>query len=265
MDQTAGFTSNEYPQISYGNASRNSANFTQPYKQNSGVTRGARIIANTDGSKIIEGKLPNLNQFGIGYYDTTGRLTSESTGTFLKFFDNNGVGLAQFGQYPNGSTALKIAAPNIEVSTATDQQLVFNSNKSFTVALQDSYIFPSLGSIPDSTFATSAVVPIPHGVGFIPNVEFFSQKYLSDNPYSPSSPVVPTGYPLSKLTQVSMGDSVLQVDTSTGDAFFQLWLSYDKDNLYLGLGFTNFTGITVVAAPITIYYTVYTLPATATT
>jgi len=158
-----------------------------------------------------------------------------------------------------------VTRTGVDVTTNTDPtKLAFNSTRSFTVALQSSYTFASLGSVADGANATSSVVTIPHNVGFVPNVSFFSQKYLSDNPFSPSSPVIPTGYPLSKLTQVSMGDSVVQLDNATGEAFFQLWLSFDQTNLYLGLGFTNFTGGSVTASAITIYYTVFTLNVTST-
>jgi hypothetical protein len=76
-----------YPTESYGlnnttssSANSNSAGFLQPYKLQGGVTRSAQIIVNTDGSKMIIGKIPGLNAFGIAFYDSSGNLISTQAG-----------------------------------------------------------------------------------------------------------------------------------------------------------------------------------------
>lgn len=96
--------SNTYPTVSYGSAGSNSAGFTQPYKQNSGVTRGTQIIANTDGSKVTLGKIANTNSFGIAFYDPNGNLLSTMVGATTTEYDASGNmrvanGLLSTGEY----------------------------------------------------------------------------------------------------------------------------------------------------------------------
>lgn len=272
-------------------------NYLYPRQVGTGSTRGTQTIgvgninidgsndqiditSTTGGSSIVLGQQSSsVNQSGVatssipGSSGTFGLSITGSNGASLVFGVNQGGNVEGtfndgvtnrllIGQNKAGKEVVWISKSGVDVTSAAESQLTFNSDKSFTVLLQSSYTFSSLGSIPDSTFATSAVIPIPHNSGFVPNVNFFSQQYLNNNPYSPALPTLPTGYPLSKLTSVGMGTSVLQLSNSTGEAFFTLWLSFDETNLYLGLGFTNFTGTTVVASAITIYYTVYTLSAT---
>lgn len=63
--------------------------------------------------------------FGVANVIRLGVLPDGSTG--FKVIDSHGIGLAFFGIFPNGTTALKIAKPGIEVMTASDNDLIFNS------------------------------------------------------------------------------------------------------------------------------------------
>lgn len=78
-----------YPTESFG-TTNNSANFTAPYKQNTGVTRGTQTIVNTDGSKVTLGKIPGQNAFGIAFYDSNGNLLSTLIGATNTDYDGSG-------------------------------------------------------------------------------------------------------------------------------------------------------------------------------
>lgn len=121
-----------------------------PNQVATGVTRGTQTIVGSDSSSITTGVVPNTTRLGVGQYDNTGKLVSElgqqadgSNG--LKFFDANGVGIAQFGKFANGSTGLKVAKANVEVGTATNDQLIFNSAQNvLKVIATKSLTVPSL-------------------------------------------------------------------------------------------------------------------------
>lgn len=98
----------------------------------------------------------------------------QSDGNFaLKFFDANGVGVARFGQYEDGTIALKVAKSGQEVDTATDSNLIFNS-------AQDIFKIVGSGTLSLSgntgTFgAGSGLIIIAsgsytHGLGYVPGV-----------------------------------------------------------------------------------------------
>lgn len=91
------------------------------------------------------------------YYGTNGAVMQEGrlpTGGYgLRFPDANGVGIAQFGQFPDGSTALKVAKPGVEVATAPNSQLIFNSNQDILKVIQSGVIQLTL---PNSGFVVNA-------------------------------------------------------------------------------------------------------------
>lgn len=274
-DQNPGNTSTAYPKVSYGSADRNSAGFGQPYKQNSGVTRGSQIIANTDGSKVILGKIPNTNDFGIAFYDPLGNLISTQIGPTITeydgqgnkrsvngpvagggygtiYYDSNGIPLAQFD-----STEVKISKAGVDVTKAPLSQLSFSSNSSFTVLLQDSYTFPSFGSVTSGTLNNGSFTTIPHNAGFIPNVNCFGVHEFP----GVVDGVAPVGFPTGLTTLLTSESAIVQVSNVSGNAFFNFYYTFDATNLYLGASFQNGTNATVITSPLTINYTVFTLNA----
>lgn len=232
-----------------------------PRQTTSGVTRGTQTIAGTDGSTITLGAIGSTAQIGIGQYDSNtlevsqyGQQADGSSG--LKFFDANGVGIAQFIRDTAGNTSIKVASPNIEVGIATDAELVFNSNKSFTVALQDSYTFPSLGAVTTGTTAVSVTKAIPHNVGSIPDASVFAPFTVGGF----ALPGLPTGFPqTTAFVPITSGALVYQSNLSNS----QIVWGVDATNLYLGQVFSNDESTTQTALPITVYYTVFTLKVTA--
>lgn len=144
-----------------------------PRQVTSGVSRSTQTIMGSDTSRIDLGVVANSTELAIAQYDNTGTKVSQfgqqadgSSG--LKFFDANGIGLAQFGTYADGTTALKVAEAGVEVGTATDSQLVFNSNQDFfKIVKTDTILIPGTGN--QSPFATGATgLTVVHNLGYIP-------------------------------------------------------------------------------------------------
>lgn len=94
----------------------------------------------------------------------------QTDGNFaLKFFDTNGIGVARFGQFSDGSIALKVAKSGQEVDSATNSQLVFNSTQdTFKIVSKNSaaFSFTSGGAGPGSTTVT-----INHNLGYVPIIQ----------------------------------------------------------------------------------------------
>lgn len=121
----------------------------------------------SSGNTVIqEGVLPD-DTTGIRALDTQQRPVAQlgrfqDKTTAFKILDTSGLGIAQFGQFPNGSVALKVAKSGHDVSTATDDNLIFNSNQDiFKIVGSGSAVIPASGT---STSTTS----ISHGLGYIP-------------------------------------------------------------------------------------------------
>lgn len=237
-----------------------------PRQLSTGSTRGTQAVGygqtKIDGSNnritlgsgiILDGDSETISiSDSIRTVLTMGRNT-DATFNF-RVLDANGIGLAQFGQFPDGSTALKVAQAGIEVSTATLQQLTFSSSASFTVALQNSYVFPSFGLIPDNGRGDSGTIVIPHNVGFIPGVNCFAPLTVGGYSFS----TAPTGFPLGDISLFPNGNTIQQAEL----VFFNFYYAVDATNLYIGLTFVNSSGAPVVASSVTIYYTVFTLNTT---
>lgn len=105
-----------------------------PQQVATGVTRGTQTIVGSDSSQVTFGVVPSTTRLGLAQYDKTNKLVSElgqqaDGSNSLKFFDSSGIGIAQFGTFPDGTTGLKVAKSGVEVSAATNDQLIFNSNQ----------------------------------------------------------------------------------------------------------------------------------------
>lgn len=174
-----------------------------------------------------------------------------SDGTFnFRVQDANGIGIAQFGQFPGGSIALKVALAGIEVSTATPQQLVFSSSASFTVAESGTYTFPAqLVNSGSPVWATSQV--IPHGAAFTPAVGCYGPLEVG----GAVLPVFPPDFPTTAFTFIPNGGLIYQL----GLAYMQVYYAVDTTNIYLGMNYINDSGapVTLLGAPITYYAYTY--------
>lgn len=106
-----------------------------------------KVFKQASGYAVIEGKLPYDGGYGVLIYD------------------RNGVPSIVSGILPDGTTGMKIAKPGINVLTATNDQLAFNSAQN---TLKVVYTSPVV-SIPSSGTDTS-IVTIPHGLSFTPSM-----------------------------------------------------------------------------------------------
>lgn len=152
------------------------------------VNNGAIIVNDADTASKI-----NASSGNITYYDSTGNLVIQEglladnttgikavdrqgrtivqlgrqidTTTNVKFFDNSGVGLAQFGGFPDNTTALKVAKSGFEVSTATNDQLIFNSSQNIPkIALTGTGTI----LVTNTGFYDEFTATIPHGLSSTP-------------------------------------------------------------------------------------------------
>jgi len=114
------------------------------------------VFYGTNGSSVNIGTFPATGSNGLKLVSAAGNLISQygqqTDGTSnLKFFNSNGTALAQFGQFADGSIALKVAKTGYNVSVATDDQLIFNSNQNiFKIIQTGTFTFP-LTSISNNT------------------------------------------------------------------------------------------------------------------
>jgi len=242
---------------------------TLPRQMSTGSTRGTQIVGY--GNTKIDGSKNSITLgTGIILDGTNEIITVENNSTPVinigkdknndfnfRVVDKNNVGLAQFGQFPDGSIALKVAQSGVEVATAQANQLVFSSTSSFTVLKQSSYTFPSFGAVPADTLNGGSYTTIAHNAGFVPNVNCFTPFAFSGVTYV----TAPAGFPISLPTFVTSGSAITQISGASGDAFFNFFWSVDSTNLYLGATFQNSTSSTVTALPLTINYTIFVLSA----
>lgn len=108
-----------YPKQFHEGSNNNTAGFVTPYKLGSGVMRGTQIIANTDGSKVILGTLPNSGDFGIAFVDTNGNIIHKIVGATTYIYDaTTGKNIIQEGKLPNGTYGLAVAKAGFNVADA---------------------------------------------------------------------------------------------------------------------------------------------------
>ena len=125
----------KYPTRTFDGQVDQSYGFTDARKLQTGTLRGSQVIANTDGSKIILGKIPGTNDFGIAFYDATVVLISAFTGVELTFYHSsknetltlNGTTLSvndvvtgenrmQIGKLPDSTYGWAISATGYDVA-----------------------------------------------------------------------------------------------------------------------------------------------------
>lgn len=118
----------------------------------------------------------NLSSGNITYFDNTGNLVVQEGilpdgATGIRIVDKQQIGLAQFGRDKYGVTALKIAKDGYEVSTANNDQMIFNSSQNiFKIVDTDTITLShTVVAAPTTTTTTTKV----HGLGYIPGMLAF--------------------------------------------------------------------------------------------
>jgi hypothetical protein len=175
--------------------------------------------------------------------------TDYNTGTTI-YYDNAGIPNVLIGlRSLTNIRGFYVAQSGIDVTQATNQQLVFNSEQSFTVAISGQVTFPEKSVATGSDdWATS--VPIPHGVGFIPEVGCYAPLQVG----GASLPVYPPDFPATLTTFMGNGSLVYQEDL----AYMGVYYGVDATNLWMGLSYINDSGSTLTLLGVTVTYVVYT-------
>jgi hypothetical protein len=89
------------------------------------------------------------------------------------FKDEMGVNRIQLGKQPDGTYGLKVSQPGIDVLTATDDQLVFNSNNNLFKITLSGELDISVPVIPSGTDWSFAGASIDHDLGYSPMIIAF--------------------------------------------------------------------------------------------
>jgi len=128
---------------------------------NNRITVGA-----PDGSIVGIGQIPNSNpaQYGNFLIYPSGKLSLTQISGDTTQYDTNGVPRIFTGSNPSdGEFVMKISKPNIDVLTATDDKLIFNSNQNvFKIIKTDTVTITH----PINTATTT--LSVPNTLGFIP-------------------------------------------------------------------------------------------------
>lgn len=92
----------------------------QPRQVSTGNSRGSQRINNTDGSYVIIGMIPDTdNEFGIGFFDKSGKLQAKYLGaTDYKYDTDTGKNYYRSGVMPDGTNDLVIVQSGDDVEDA---------------------------------------------------------------------------------------------------------------------------------------------------
>lgn len=86
--------------------------------------------------------------------------------------------LALFGKDDAGQVVVKVAKPGFDANSATDDQLIFNSNQNIFKIIYSGVVTLPAVTLPAGA-ATARVVSFTHNLGYIPVVNAYA--YVQDN------------------------------------------------------------------------------------
>lgn len=176
-------------------------------------------VQNATTNQVID-QVNQLNRTQ-NFFDPQGDLIMQlSSGTDhnyagLLLNDSNGIPLALFGKYPDGEIALKVAKSGDDVTTATDAELIFNSQQNtFKIARVVDGVFtvPAVTGVPNAFAFASNTNTIPHGLGYAP---------------------VPFGTFFDGSTYIQLPDTRLDFTASNSPSWYQYRVRVDATNIYL--------------------------------
>lgn len=197
-------------------------------------TEAVAKVFNQAGGKpgFIEGKLPNNLGYGFALYD------GNDNAIIVCYVD------------ANGNPVLKVAKDGFDAATADDGDLAFNSAKSFTVVLSDTYTFPAK-TVAAFTYSAATTAVIAHNLGYEPGVNLFGPSSVGG---SDTTGYFPTDFPQSSQTLISNGALVFNPSAIRA----QLFYGVDDTNLYIGQMVQNSSAGSLQFPALTLTYYVYT-------
>lgn len=165
----------------------------------------------------------------------------EGKGRLVAFNGQNNVGL--FGYDDAGDIVVKVAKPGFDANSATDDQLIFNSNQNILKIITSNIVTIPAKNVSAGSFATDFIT-IPHGLPEPPLVQssarvtmFFLDSSLNVYDISGYTPLpyVAT-YPPQQIRDYSILTSV------------------DEDNIYFGAFYSTEAGFSYNFPAIPIKY-----------
>lgn len=217
--------------------------------------QGTGILLNdTDGNAAIKMAVGSDDTPLIETLDTSGNVLRKTVEGTDYYYDASGVNYMQIGLLTNGSYGVKIAQSGVDVGSATNSQLVFNSAQDvFKIADKIQTSIPSFTASASSIATTS--VTIAHGQSVEPIVDCYVKgQYFS----SAMGSLLSTNYirlPLNQPSGSYIISSYFFPDTGSGSWLVNIGYGVDSTNVYVQASFenTNGTSTTLNAIPLTIF------------
>lgn len=160
--------------------------------------------------------------------------------------DSNSIPVADFGLQGDGTIGLKVAKAGVDVTTATNAQLIFNSSQDIfkiantvTGTLTLTFTTQSSGSSGTFTANSTSTLTLPHGLGIVPAIS----PQLFDSVNSIYVPVTNGSSVASPHIQVN-GNGIV------GLGFYTWRITADTTNVYIsgivaGGGGSSTTGYSI--------------------
>lgn len=172
-----------------------------------------------------------------------GQLRTEQNNNRMLVSKNN-VDQLIFGVNDDGNVAIKTSTDGIDVKSASDADLTFDSTKSFTVLKNDVYTIPAT-LVPASGSADGPTGAILHTFDGFPNFNaYFFDPHALDAFYNSTKNPIVNGVPINQGLSLT----------------YQLYVNVGHDFLYINCLFNNSTGSDVTSQPIDVSYLIYTAP-----
>lgn len=220
---------------------------------------------NTSGSTVQSNK---GNSFGIKV-SNPGINVLNATDAQLQYLNNysqeifyaNGAANVLIGARPansqNGLLSAQegffVAKPGIDVRTATNAQMAFNSNTGLSTIISGVYTFPPI-FIPAFSTGIFQTTTIAHGVGFLPTftTQALERDYSTAYQYNSVITSVPS-YPVTS-SYIDTAGPAFASEMGIAYAFLN---SVDATNLYLYIRYQDNVDIDVTIEAIDVVYGVY--------
>lgn len=186
--------------------------------------------------------------------DTQNSIGRKVNGTDY-YYDSNGVNYMQIGEQSDGSQGVRIAQQGIDLGTATNNQLVFNSSQNiFKIANKIMTNIPSFvisSGTPSGGFTSLTVA---HGLTITPIVQAYVQGQLLNT----SNVLIATSYiPLPLYIPESQGGSYVNNSYyfPGGSGSYQMSIAFgvDATNVYIEAICQTSAADTITSIPLTIF------------
>ncbi len=165
VDSNGKTTSGDQDVVEYVPLQTEIANRIRPRQVGSGSTRGTQTVGY--GKTKIDGsnnRITVANDAGNGVI--VGDISDSDSSFGISVSDSNGVPRLLAGEYPDGNIKIKLSQPTYDVSTATDDQLIWSSDFNMFKIVESGVVTIT---VPDPMIADQvASTTITHDLGYKP-------------------------------------------------------------------------------------------------